>query len=491
MSPDGSMTWGEAGQKALKNLGPDLGNSAVGLLQQVGNPVGTGLEFGKELATSPEARQALKEHYTNYLSTEGLKKNIAENPVGTALDVATLVTPLKGAGLAAKGEELAAELPATKIAVGERMSPATATLKSNAGATINAAKKSGVYFDTQFVKPLRDTITTIADEMNFRPGRPGTEELNNILKDVDSMSHRPWSFNDIHTLQMDLNDAWKVARNQGRDQVAGIAGRLRGVVSQFLDNVANSNGEGLIATGDITPERAAEIFKQGKAGYRQAKVAQKLETMGKLGQIDAQQFAQSGEANALKKYARQTLRDYYKGKATGLNPREVKTLEEFNKGALSEWALKKARQYFKGPIGAILGSQIGSVIPGIGHAVGAAVGVGLGEGAGKLADRLAVQRWTKFIDSVREDGNQRLQSLLGDAVHGQITSTPRGKAAVNNWVNKIGTTGLKAAARSLALVVAQEVRQPRLAPKIETELNQLADQIQGTAESQAEPDQQQ
>lgn len=469
--PASNMTWGEAGQQALANAPSDAFNTAAGFSQQLASPGGQA-GFGFTLATDPEARGALAEHFTNYLSPEGIKKNIAQTPVGTALDVATLFTPMKMRGAAPK-----AVAPAPKIA-------SVAELKSGAGGGLEAAKNSGVFFSDEFVVPLRDSLVSTARKMNFRPGRPGSDELAHILKDIDAMSSRPWSFDDIQALGQDLNDAWKVSKKAGRDQIAGVAGRMRGVVNQFLDKVADGNGEGLYATGDLSPAQAAHIFQESNKVYRQAKVAQKLEAIGSKASVDAGQFAQSGEANALRKYARQTLRAHYDGKPTGLNAREIKTLEEFAKGSFSEWVIKQGARYFGGPIGAMVGASLGGP-------VGAAVGVGIGEGAKALGNRIAVQRFNRFVESVREEGSTRLESLLGQAVHEHLVGSPKGKAAVSNWVKRVVTPGAKGASKALALVVAQSVKQPALAPRIEAELLNLVESLQGTGPSEAQTEQKQ
>jgi hypothetical protein len=215
-----NMTGLDLGKRALQNAPSDFANVVLGTAQQVANPVGTGLQFGKELATNPEFRGEVARHFTNYGSAAGIKENVGEHPIGTALDVATLITPLKRTPAAV------AEAAAPKIL-------SSAELKAAGGAGLDMAKGSGVFFKPDFVQPLRDTLVATAKQMNFRPGRPGSEELGHILKDVDSMSSRPWSFDDVHTLQQDLNDAWKVSKRAGRDQIAGVAGRLQGVVISF------------------------------------------------------------------------------------------------------------------------------------------------------------------------------------------------------------------------------------------------------------------
>jgi hypothetical protein len=460
------MSWGEVGEQALKNAPSSAFNNMLGIAQQLASPGGQA-GFGMELATDPETRKGTIEHFTNYLSVPGIKKNIAENPVGVGIDVASLVTPMKVARVASGGAAAAPKILST------------AELKAAGGAGLNVAKDSGVFFMEDFVKPLQTTIVDVAKRRNFRPGRRGTGELEDIMKDVTAMSERPWSFSDMQTLGRDLNDAWRVAKKAGYEDIAGIAGEMRATVNKFLDNVSNAKGEGLYAAGDLTPEQAAHIFQESNKIYRQAKVGQKLETIGKLSEIDSTQFVQSGQANALRKYARQTLREHAKGKPTGLNASEIKTLEDFNKGRLSDWALKNINRYAGGVMGAILGGTAGGPI-------GSAVAMGIGAGAKGLGDRLAVQRFNRFIESVRAEGSSRLEGLLDQTVHEHVAGTPRGKTVIRRWTESIGTNAVKAASKSLAAVVAQTVKQPSLAPRIEQELMKIVEELQGSAESQAE-----
>lgn len=460
-------------KKAAANAPTDLANTVLGIAEQNVNPILSG-QFGYQLATNPEVRQEVGQHFANYLTPEGIKKNITEHPVGTALDASILLgrTPKLG-GAAVAGEE--ATLPRIMSA---------AELKQGAGAGLNAARDSGVYFTPEFTGSLADTLNGIAKQRNFRPGRSGSADIEQVMKDVNTMRDRPWSFNDVQQLSQDLNDAWLVAKKSGRESVAGLAGHMRSTVDKFLANVEKAGGEGLYATGDLTPEQATKLLRESNKIYRQAKVAEGLDKMANMAQVDAVQFAQSGEANALRKYARQTLRQHYKKGNTGLTPDEIQTLRDFNRGSLSEWWLKQARRYFHGVFGAILGTTLGGPIAGVAAA-------GLGKWAASRADRIAVQRFTAFRDSVLQNGSERLQSLLGQSVNEHIMGTPQGRSAVSKWVHGIGTASIKGLSKGLATIVAQQVKQPHLAPRIEAELNSLAQQIQGTAESQAEPDQQQ
>lgn len=496
-------SWSEVTGSAVQNFVPDALSIAKGV-SEYGTPLGfarqakQGLKIGlggienlynsvtgnqapqisNEQQAASDFWNAQKEHFGNYLSEQGLKKNIAEHPAGVALDVATLLAPIKGESTLAR----AAETAPSKI-------KSVSELRAGAGAGYNVAKDSGVYFTKDFVEPLRDTLTSIAKERNFRPGRPGTEDLKHILEDVHAMTIRPWSFDDIQTLGRDLNDAWLVAKKAGREDLAGIAGKMRATVNQFLDNVGKSGGEGLYATGDLAPEQAASIFQQSNKIYRQAKVAQKLEAIGQKGSVDAQQFTQSGEANALKKYARQVLRQHYDGKPTGFNAGEIATLQDFNRGSLTEWMLKQSRRYLRSSVGAVLGGVLGGPI-------GSAVAVGAGEAAARMADRLAVQKFNRFVESVRAEGSNRLEALLGQAVSDHLMGTEAGRSGISKLVSSIGTKGYGTASKALALTVAQSVKRPDLTPRIYAELKHLEDglqnfasQWQGSGPAEAQPDQ--
>lgn len=462
------------------DLAANVGKLALGGAENAANALGYNVP---QISNEQDVAGQFGRHFSQYVTNP--KGLIANEPGSVVTDVLSLATPIKGGG-AVEDAALTASRPIATVA----------KLKEGAGAGLNVARDSGVYFTSDYIKPLSDTLTSVAREMNFRPGRPGTAELGAIMKDVHSMSDRPWTVSDLQTLEQDLNDAWKVAKKAGHDQIAGIAGRMRGVVDKFsnekvLNAATDNNGQipGMVATGDLTPEQALGILNQSNQIYRQAKVAQKLEAIGRKAEADAPQFAQSGEANALRKYARQTIKAHYDGKPTGLNAGEIQTLEQFNKGSFSEWLLKQGRRYLKGPVGALLGHAVGG-------GLGAAAAVMAGEGAAKLADRLAVQKFNRFVMSVRDQGSQGLENLLGQAVYAHHVGTPAGRSAVQRWVSSIGTKGYNASTRALALSVANSVNRPDLVPTIyhgilglEGKLKDFASSWQGTQPTEAQPTQ--
>jgi hypothetical protein len=464
------LTWGEVGRQALSNAPSDALGVAYGMAKMASSPITEGLKAGYALGSDPKAREGLVEHYGNYLSVPGIKKNLAERPVSSALDVATIVTPVKGLG------GVRAASPASKLKT-------IPQLKEAGGAALNVARDSGVYFTKDFVQPLGDTLRGLAYQGGFRPGRKGTAELADIMTDVEKMSDKPWGFREIRELEQDLNDAWLTAKKSGKDTVAGIAGRQRAAVRQFMEKVEEGNTDGLYATGDLTPDQAAGLHQEGLKLYATAKRGQRAETLRNLAENDASQFSMSGVANSIRKQARQVLREHHKGKPTGFNARDLEIMKTLRDGRLADWVLTEARRY-SGAVGTLIGAQLGGPI-------GAGVGWAAGRGVSKAADKIAMQRLNRFIETIQGEGTERLQGLLGEAAHQHLVGTPRGKATVTRFIKSIGTTGAKAAGKSLALVLAQEVKRPDLAPRIESELSKLIEEIQGSVESQAQPDQQQ
>jgi hypothetical protein len=463
--PD-ELTWGQVGQQALTNAPSDFMGTALGVAQQIASP-GGGAQAGFALATDPQARAGLAEHYGNYLSVPGIKKNLAERPITSALDVATIAAPVKLGGAA----KVAPKLKTIQ------------QLKEGGGAALNVARDSGVYFTPDFVKPLSNTLTDLAHNGGFRPGRKGTSDLSDIMKEVDAMSGEAWGFQRIRELEQDLNDAWLTAKRNGKDTVAGIAGRQRAAVRQFMEKVEDGNTEGLYATGDLTPDQAAGLHQEGLKLYATAKRGQRAETLRNLAENDASQFSMSGVANSIRKQARQILRSHYKGKATGFDANDLETMKTLRDGRLTDWALTEARRY-SGPVGTLIGAQLGGP-------VGAGAGWLMGRGVSQAADKIAMRRLNRFIETIQSQGTERLQELLGEAAHQHLVGTPRGKATVSRFIKSIGTVGAKAAGKSLALVLSQEVKRPDLAPRIESDLSKLIEEIQGSVESQAQPDQQQ
>jgi hypothetical protein len=459
--PDDELTWGQVGQQALTNAPSDFMGTALGVAQQIASP-GGGAQAGFALATDPQAREGLAEHYGNYLSVPGIKKNLAERPITSALDVATIATPVKLGG--------AAKVAGPKLKTIQQ-------LKEGGGAALNVARDSGVYFTKDFVQPLGDTLTGLAYQGGFRPGRRGTADLADIMSDVEKMSDKPWGFREIRELEQDLNDAWLTAKKTGKDTVAGIAGRQRAAVRQFMEKVEDGNTEGLYATGDLTPDQAAGLHQDGLKLYATAKRGQRAETLRNLAENDASQFSMSGVANSIRKQARQILRAHYKGKPTGFDANDLETMKILRDGRLTDWVLTEARRY-SGSVGTLIGATLGGPI-------GAGVGWAMGRGVSNAADKIAMQRLNRFIETIQSQGTERLQELLGESAHQHLVGTPRGKATVGRFIKSIGTVGAKAAGKSLALVLAQEVKRPDLAPRIESELSKLIEEIQESMESQA------
>jgi hypothetical protein len=458
-------TWGQAGRQFLANAPGVIG----GMAQSLVDP-GMSVNMGRELATNPEARGALVDHYKNYGSEAGWKKNIADASI---ISDAAAFTPLKGA----RKLPQAAAAPLKTIK----------QLKEGGGAALNVARDSGVYFTSEFVHPLRNTLTTIAHDGGFRPGREGTSGLSKIMKDVDSMSDRPWGFRDIRELEQDLNDAWVKAKRgtNPSDTLAGIAGRQRAAVRQFMQQVEGGATEGLYATGDLTPAQAAKVHQEGLKIYSTAKRAQGADQLRNLAENDKSQFIQSGVANSIRKRARQILARHHKGQHTGFDARDIETLENLRDGRVADWVLMKARRY-AGPVGTAIGAGVGESI-GVGAPLGAAATWALGEGVSKAADTLAMRRLNRFVETIQADGTERLQALLGETAHNHLYGTPRGKAAAKNWIKSIGTKGINAATRSLAAVIAQEAKRTDLIPRIEAEITKLVEDLERTAQADEEP----
>src|SRR4029078_12462185 len=134
------------------------------------------------------------------------------------------------------------------------------------------------------------------------------------------------------------------------------------------------------------------------------------------------------------------------------------------------------RRYVSGVIGAGVGSMIGGAIaPGIGHAAGGGGAHLAGKKIAQIADERAMQRAVEFVKILQGRGSQKLRKLLGDQMANHLYGTPKGEKAVTNWIKTLGTP---AATRALAITIASEVRQRRLVPRIEQELNGVVQELQ-------------
>lgn len=449
------------GPSIVKDVAIGTGKTILGAAEHA-----LGFTPQQQISDEQEVASALLDRVKKYTSIGGVKELIATDPGGVAADVVSIALPTKSL----RGTPTAA---VPKIAT-------SAELKAGGGAGLNVAKESGVYFTDEFINPLADTLVQTARQGGFRPGRTGTSDLTNIMKDVESMRSRPWSFRDLHELGQDLNDAAGKAANTGNRTNLAIANRMRVAVNRFLDSVEkapkNKRGqvEGVYATNDLAAADAVNIFQQSKQIYAAGKRAELAERMLRKAETDRSQFVQSGFANSIKKYARQTVKKDIDGKRTGFSREDMTTLNELANNRISDWVLQKARSY-AGPVGTLVGAQLGGP-------VGALVAYGLGEGVKATADRIALNRFTKFMEAIRVEGSQKLQALVGDVAIKHLDNTPKGRAAVTNWVKSIGTNRAGAATKSLALIVSQIANRPDLAPRIEQEVGAILKELESSDE---------
>jgi hypothetical protein len=107
----GAMPWSEVGEKAISNIVPSAKRAGSDLLTAVTHPIDTASNLGtlgkglvskvagglgmpqdpQEKANTEAVANAFLQHYEDYLSGPGLKKAIATDPFGTALDASAIL----------------------------------------------------------------------------------------------------------------------------------------------------------------------------------------------------------------------------------------------------------------------------------------------------------------------------------------------------------------------------------------------------------------
>lgn len=429
--------------------------SAFGLAQGVASAVQPftnvtqGMQLAHELATNPEFRSEVATYYKNFISAEGWAENFKKDPFGFSFDVLGTLMPIKKTPKVPKP----VTLPKMRILTADE-------LKQMGGSSINLAKNSGVYFLDDFVINLQEGMKGGEKAQKFRPGREGASDINDIMKDIDALSETSVTFAELQDLNELLGSAWMKAKRRGDNYHAAVAAEMKQTLNKFVDQVDKAKGEGLVATHDMTPERAAEVYLEGRQMYRQAMFAKELEAMGKMAEVDAYQFAQSGEANALRKYVRQLLRRHYRIGDTGMKPTEVAALEDFAKIGWKDKFLKVISRKVTTITGALIGQSVDQLtgLPGVGTAVGAFAAGAAQEGAKAAMDLRAVQQFNRFRESVLANGSKRLQGLIGEAVYERLYGSAESAKAADGWLKSIGTHGFNQASKGLAVAIASAAR---------------------------------
>jgi hypothetical protein len=286
------------------------------------------------------------------------------------------------------------------------------------------------------------------------------------MKDVEAMNNRPQSFREIHELDQDLNDI--IVKQPGTTN-ANIAHQMKRTIDQFMKQVEDGAGQGIVAHGDITPAQAANIYKNSLSSYHHGKKADRVAALLKKADVDSWLYTQSGRAPQIKKHFRQVYKN--DKKMVGYTPEERAMIEDIATGTLTDKALLLGSKLaIRGPVSFGMNAIFGSTF---GGPMANAAMAGIGEVTKRAFDKRTKGKAERLKTHILEKGSENLRNLLGDAVHDQLEASPRGRGALTSWVKN---RGRGATGRSLALIVAQEVNRPDLAPRIQAELDRLSEQ---------------
>lgn len=115
------QTWGRAIESGVMNIPSSGAQFASDIVQPVLHPINTAKSLW-ELASNPEARAAVGEHYkSRYGSEAGLKETVATDPIGMAADLATLLTG--GGAIAARGPSIVGKVGRVAQKAGAAVDP--------------------------------------------------------------------------------------------------------------------------------------------------------------------------------------------------------------------------------------------------------------------------------------------------------------------------------------------------------------------------------
>lgn len=445
---DVSGIWGP--KRAIIDPAINMGKVVLGAAEK-----GLGFKPEQQISNEQEVAGDLWDRIQKYGTSAGRKELIAEDPGGVAVDVLGVAAPVK---LARKG---VAPKPDPKIATG-------ADLKQWGGAGLNVVRNSGVYFDKSFASPFAQTLNQTAYDMGFRPGRRGTAGLVGVMKDVSALDKKPVSFREIHELDQDLND---VIVTQPGTTNAAIARKMKGVIDQFMEKVEQGNGQGLIATGNITPAQAANYYKNSLAAYHQGKKVDRVAALLEKADVDSWLYTQSGIAPQIKKHFRQVYKD--PKKMVGFSPEERALIKDIATGTLTDKALQLGSKLaIRGVVSAGTNALLGTTL---GGPTASILLAGAGELSKRAFDRRTRGKAENLLTHMRTKGSDNLKALLGDATYDQVIKTPAGKNALASWLkNKGGGT----TNRALSFVVANAIGRPDMQPQIQAELEAQQNQDQ-------------
>lgn len=207
------LTWGQAFTEGFMNIpdsawetvkdmvtpllhpietGKSIGRLTLGLMERSPWKLAPGL--GKDTEHEKQVDQVVDFFRNRYGSTEGLKKSIAEDPVGVSADIASILTsvgmPLKAAGTTGKIGR-AGEIISKAGAKLEPVGVVRQTVRGIAKAVIpkelpSKLYQSGAKFRTSLGRDKRARLTQTALEGEILPSVKGIDKLTDRINDLNT-----------------------------------------------------------------------------------------------------------------------------------------------------------------------------------------------------------------------------------------------------------------------------------------------------------------
>jgi hypothetical protein len=397
----GAMSWGDAFKAGAANAPQNAKDVAGGLIDtaaRYGGLFGGGkaiYDFYNAATTPGKPQQMLSDtakYYGDYSSEAGLKDKIANNPVGTALDVGTLVTPFK-VGRATVTGRAAPKMPkVTEV-------PNTPDLKGMASSLYKEADDAGMAMPLDSYSRLVASIVHAAKKEGFdRSLHPGTKAavqrlISEIPKDTppDAMhkitkvpgrkAQKTFALEDVDTLRKVVG-----AARRSKDPNLADDRRIAGIVSdridEWIDNPSNWSG------GDV--EKGSKAIRAARSlvvRYKKAEILDKAHENA-LDRVGAN-YTNAGLQTALRQEFKTVKKSHDFKK---FSPEEKAVITSIVRGASAENLLRWAGKFApSSPMATVLTIFTG-------HSLGGPVGAAALMGAGQLAKNASTKMGQKKVN---------------------------------------------------------------------------------------------
>jgi hypothetical protein len=461
--PGSSMSWGDAAAKAWGNIPASAGRFAKDFVQPFIHPIDTAtgiknvaegaLEKAGVMSGTDEIpyADAVGDYFKGrYGSVEGFKNSVAEDPIGIASDLATVLTA--GGGLVAKAPGIAGKAGEVGRAVGEAANPANAVAGPLARG-VSALRKGEVAAPT--IDELKDAAQAGYEhpdvhELEFKPQAIADWKQDHLVGlDEDFGSElAPKTYGVLAKLDNPAAGATMTGRGvdalrRRLGKVAGGADRTDAEAARqtisALDDFVGNIGPQHIVKGD--PEKVANALGEARGNYAAAKRSEALQEAADRALLQASS-ANSGanQGNALRQQIKSILTN--PNRRRGFSKDELAQMTKFVRGNKLANITRAAGNMLGGGggLGSTVSASAGAAAAGTAGAVAPVVGYALK----KLSDRLGGADFTKLQEMVQS------RSPLGEQVGSSLKKWAKAQRDANTRSTAKNVSALILASRNLS-----------------------------------------